>query len=302
MRKLTVSLIFMITVAALGAAALGDEKHTLVVGGTTRNYLLHVPGNIPRGKSVPLVLVFHGGGGHDWNMPGFTHFDELADQENFVVAYPDAANRHWNDSRGESDADDVGFTRALIADVERAHPIDAHRIDATGISNGGFFSHRLACDLGDKIAAIASVAATMPKALAAECKPSRPISVLYIQGNDDPLVPIDGGTVGLVKGRGRGQNISLADSVKFWLKIDRISSPPQVKDLPDRYDDGTHVRREIYTGGIDDTEIDVYTIDGGGHTWPGGIQYLPKVVVGKASQNLNATRTIWELFENQQLP
>ena len=213
-------------------AASFDERLSIKVGGVTRNYLLHSPANLPAGKSAPLVLVFHGGGGHDWNMPGFTHFDDLADQEGFLVAYPDAVNRHWNDSRGESDADDVGFTRELIAALERAHAIDPHRVYATGISNGGFFSNRLACELGDKIAAIASVAATMPKPLVAECKPARPISVLYIQGTDDPLVPINGGTIGFVRGRGRGENISLADSAKFWRSIDGITVRAQLKGVP----------------------------------------------------------------------
>lgn len=318
MRNVAVILLVFLAIAALGMAALagrllrlraslrnsatGDEKHSINVDGLTRNYLLHVPDDLPQGKPAPLVLVFHGGGGHDWNMPGFTHFDDLADQEHFIVAYPDAVNRNWNDSRGMATADDVGFTRALIANISRAHSIDAHRVYATGISNGGFFSNRLACDLSDRIAAVASVAATMPKPLVAECKPSRPISVLYIQGTEDPLVPINGGTVGFVHGRSRGENISLADSATFWRENDRMTSASEMKYLPDRFNDGTHVRREIWTGGKDDTEVDVYTIEGGGHTWPGGPQYLPKVIVGKASQNLNATRTIWEFFQGQELP
>jgi polyhydroxybutyrate depolymerase len=318
MRKLAIALVVLLGIAALGVvtlagralrlraslhnAAARDEKHSIVVGSLTRNYLLHVPDDLPAAKSAPLVLVFHGGGGHDWNMPGFTHFDDLADQEGFVVAYPDAENGNWNDSRGVSTADDVGFARALIDDIARSHSIDPSRVYATGISNGGFFSNRLACDLSDKIAAIASVAATMPKPLVAECKPSRPISVLYIQGTDDPLVPINGGTIGFVRGRNRGENISLAASAQFWREQDHASAASQIKDLPDRFDDGTHVRREIWTGGKDDTEVVVYTIEGGGHTWPGGPQYLPKLIVGKASQNLSATRTIWEFFQGQQLP
>jgi polyhydroxybutyrate depolymerase len=288
--------------ASFRLAAAADEKHAIVVGSLIRNYLLHVPEDLPSGKPAPLVLVFHGGGGHDWNMPGFTHFDDLADAEGFVVAYPDAVNKNWNDSRDVSTADDVGFTRALIDDVERSHAIDPHRIYATGISNGGFFSNRLACDLSDKIAAIASVAATMPEPLVAACKPSRPISVMYIQGTEDPLVPINGGKIGFARGRSRGDCISLADAEAFWRNSDRISAAPSAINLPDRSDDGTHVRREIWSGGGDDTEIVAYTIEGGGHTWPGGPQYLPKLIVGKASANLNATRTIWEFFQEQALP
>ena len=320
MRKVAILFLILIGIAAMGMAAVAgrvlrlraglrnaagaDEKHSLKVDGLTRDYLLHVPADLPEGKPAPLVLVFHGGGGHDWNMPGFTHFDDLADQENFIVAYPDAVDRHWNDSRGLTDAsaDDVGFIRALIAEVSRAHSIDAHRIYATGISNGGFFSNRLACDLSDRIAAIASVAATMPKDLVPDCKPKRPVSVLYMQGTDDPLVPINGGEIGFIHGRKRGENISLADAAKFWRGVDHITAPPQMKDLPDHYSDGTHVRLQIWSGGKDDTEVDVYTVEGGGHTWPGGPQYLPKIVVGKASQNLNATRTIWEFFQGQELP
>ncbi|HEY4710438.1 MAG TPA: PHB depolymerase family esterase [Candidatus Acidoferrales bacterium] len=279
-----------------------DEKRTILVGGLRRNYLLHVPADLPAGKPAPLVLVLHGGGGHDWNMPGFTHFDELADQQGFLVAYPDAVNGYWNASRNTSTADDVGFIRALIDEVARAHSLELRRVYSTGISNGGFFTNRLACDLGDKIAAIASVAATMPESLAVACKPSRAISVMYIQGTEDPLVPINGGKVGFRRGRSYGESISLADAEAFWCKNDRIRSTSTATDLPDHASDGTHVHREIWSGGADDTEIVVYTIEGGGHTWPGGPQYLPKLVVGKASQNLNATRTIWEFFKTQVLP
>ena len=151
--------------ASLRERAAADEKRSIVVGSLTRNYLLHVPKSSRAGRRTPLVLVFHGGGGHDWNMPGFTHFDELADEQGFIVAYPDSFNKNWNDTRGLSPADDVGFIRALIDEVSRSHPVDPHRIYATGISNGGFFSNRLACDLADRIAAIASVAATMPESL-----------------------------------------------------------------------------------------------------------------------------------------
>jgi len=287
--------------AAIDHPAASDEKRDLVVDGVTRHYLLHVPAGLHPGRRAPLVLVFHGGGGHAANMPGFTHFDDLADKELFLVAYPDGVNHHWNDGRAGSTADDVAFIRALLDELERSYPIDAHRIFATGISNGGFFSNRLACEMTDRLAAFASVAATLPEPLAPACKPSRPISVLYIQGVNDPLVPIDGGKIGFRRGRSLGTCLSLAESAKFWRANDGISAPPISDDLPDRVNDGTHVRRQIWAGGKNDTEVVVYTIDGGGHAWPGGPQYLPKFIVGTASQNLNATRTIWDFFKRQSL-
>ncbi|HXX44915.1 MAG TPA: PHB depolymerase family esterase [Candidatus Acidoferrales bacterium] len=287
--------------ARLLKAAATDESHSIVVAGLTRYYLLHVPSNLASGKPVPLVLVFHGGGGHDWNMPGFTHFDALADEQGFLVAYPDSVNGSWNDGRSLSTADDVGFVRALVDEVSRSHSVDPKGIYATGISNGGFFSNRLACDLADKFAAIASVAATMPQDLVPLCKPSRSISILYIQGTKDPLVPIDGGNIGFVRGRSRGLCISLNDAAKFWRTRDGTSTEPAVAKFSDRVDDGTHVRRETWTAGRDSTEVVVYTIEGGGHTWPGGPQYLPVRLVGKASQNLDATRTIWDFFRSHSL-
>jgi polyhydroxybutyrate depolymerase len=279
-----------------------DPAFTLSVSGVTRHYLLHVPENLPPGRLVPLVLVFHGGGGRASQMAAFTGFDALAEREQFIVAYPDGIGRHWNDGRGRSHADDVGFIRGLLDELEQFYPVDARRVYATGISNGGFFSNRLACELSDRIAAIASVAATMPEPLGSECNPARPISVLYIQGTEDPLVPIDGGKIGFRHGRSLGHNISLADSVAFWRRVDGITSAPVVENLPHQVDDGTHVRREVWSGGKDHTEVVEYIIEGGGHTWPDGPQYLPKFIVGRASRNLDATSVIYNFFARHSLP
>jgi polyhydroxybutyrate depolymerase len=142
----------------------------------------------------------------------------------------------------------------------------------------------------------------MPEPLVPACKPSRPISVLYMQGTEDPLVPIDGGNIGFRRGRSRGRNISLADAARFWRVHNQISSPPLAEDLPGRVNDGTRVPREVWSGGRQNTQVVVYTIEGGGHTWPGGSQYLPAFVVGKVTRNLDATRAIWDFFKSQSLP
>jgi polyhydroxybutyrate depolymerase len=238
-------------------------------------------------------MVFHGGLGRGRGMPEFTHFDRVADEHGFIVAYPYGVNGHWNDTRGFSSADDVGFARALIADVQHSYRADSKRVYASGISNGGFFSNRLACELADQIAAIAVVAATMPEKLVPDCKPVLPMSVMFIQGTNDPLVPINGGQVA----RNRGVAISLSDAAKFWIERDHASSAPVTENFPDGAHDGTTVRRDVYGNGQQGTEVVVYTIEGGGHTWPGALQYLPAFMIGKASKNLNATEVIWEFFQ-----
>jgi len=269
-----------------------DQRREILVDGTKRRYLLYVPPVATKSHPVPLLLVFHGGGGHDYNMPRFTGFDEIAASRGFIVAYPDSVNRHWNDGRELSAADDVGFIRALIAHLERSYAVDANRIYATGISNGGFFSQRLACDLADRITAVASVAATMPEPLVPMCHPSRPVSVLFMHGTNDPLVHIEGGAVAKTQGR----NISLADSVRFWTDFDGITKKPDSSDLPHHDGDGTSVHRDVYPGGRQSAEVVVYTIKGGGHTWPGGQQYLPAFLVGKVNRDIDASEVIWEFF------
>lgn len=270
-----------------------DQQEHLAIGGVDGTYFLHLPRSRAENSSAPLVLVFHGGGGHASTMPNFTHFEELADRDGFLVAYPESFNKSWNDTRGLSPADDVAFIRGLISELERVHRADPKRIYATGISNGGFFSSRLACELSDTLAAIASVAATMPQTLLPVCRPAAPISVMFMHGTKDPLVHIEGGPVL----RDRGVAISLSKAQDFWRKWDATTSTPVVEALPDQARDGTRVRREVYGGGKQGTEVIVYTIDGGGHTWPGGPPYLPVFLVGKVSHNLAATETIWGFFK-----
>lgn len=272
-----------------------DSEHHINVNGTDRLYFLHVPKSLPSSKAAPLVLVFHGGGGHAVNMPKFTQFDPLADAEGFFVAYPDSFNKSWNDGRGLSPADDVGFVRLLIEQVQHAYKIDHKRIYATGISNGGFFAMRLACDLSQKVAAVAAVAATMPVPLVALCRPSAPVSAMFIHGTKDPLVHINGGPIGVR--RDRGSAVSLKEAVEFWRNWDRTSPNSVAEEVSQPGRDSTQVHREVYDSGRDGTEVVVYVVEGGGHTWPGGSQYLPVFLVGKVSHKLDATQVIWDFFK-----
>jgi polyhydroxybutyrate depolymerase len=270
-----------------------ELTHHIDVGGVTRTYLLHVPDRFRPNAGAPLVLVFHGGGSHAAAMRRFTRFDTLADSQGFIVAYPEGIKSHWNDTRGLSPADDVAFVRILIAQLKRSLHVDEKRIYATGVSNGGFFSVRLACDLTREVAAVAAVAAIMPETLMPACKPSAPISIMFMHGTQDPLVKIDGGVIA----RRNSRSVSLAQAVDFWRRVNHASDVPARTELPDREGDGTHVRRDVYRGSVDEIEVVVYTIQGGGHTWPGAVQYLPVSLVGRTSANLDATEAIWAFFE-----
>ncbi|MFI5184606.1 MAG: alpha/beta hydrolase family esterase, partial [Vicinamibacteria bacterium] len=219
----------------------GDRTEGLDHGGLRRTYQVHEPPAYDRERTWPLVLALHGGGGSgqgfDRNTTG-SSFNRTADRLGFVVAYPEGANRGWNDGRtapaveARSAVDDVGFISALIDRLVRDERIDPGRVYATGISNGGIFSYRLACDLSDKVVAIAPVAANMP-APVTECHPRRAVAVLAMNGTLDPLVPFDGGTVGGALLRSRGEVVSTAASARFWVEQDRCAPKPETASLPD---------------------------------------------------------------------
>lgn len=275
----------------------GTVVRTVEVENTRRTYWLHVPSTYAKTKPIPLVLVFHGGEGQPQQIERHTGFSDLADREGFIVAYPEGIDKHWNDGRPNAPrVNDVAFVATLIEDIARSFNVDRKRIYTTGISNGGMLSQRLACELSGTIAAIASVAASMPDSLNARCKPSRPISVLMINGTDDPLIPYSGGALpGTTLG---GKVLSTPDTIKFWVDHNKCSQRPTSMLLPDQdpHDDA-RVRRESYTQCAAGVEVELDAVEGGGHTLPGARQYLPERLVGRTSRDINGTETIWSFFK-----
>lgn len=243
-------------------------------------------------------------GGEGTGMATLTDFSSVADRENFIVVYPDGIERRWNDGRGltryrahRQNIDDVGFISSLIDELTKELNIDASRVYVTGISNGGMMSHRLACELSDKIAAIAPVAANIGEYMAPGWSPSRPVPVLIINGTDDPLVPWDGGDIRFGQYK-FGRVLSVADTVRFWVSHNQCSPIPVITVEPDKNpSDGTTVRKEKYGGCRDSAEVVLYALEGGGHTWPGGSQYLPEAYIGKTCRDFNASEVIWQFFK-----
>lgn len=287
--------------------AAAAETLRLETGGRTRSYVLHVPARLPAEKPAPLVLVFHGGSGTGAGMERLTGFSALADREGFLVAYPDGVGRNWNDGRGiesaraqREDVDDVGFVAALIDAIGRRHPVDPHRVYATGISNGGVFSHYLGARLASRIAAIAPVVGGIAEPFRPAFAPAAPVAVLILQGTADPLVPYAGG--GVLQGR-RGRIISTDEAVRLWVEADSAARDATVEDMPDRDPaDGCTARRFVHAGGRGGTEVVLVRLEGGGHTWPGGPQYLPSSLIGRVCRDFDATALIWEFFRGHPKP
>lgn len=279
----------------------GEERQTLVHDGRERSYVLHIPKDLPPGPA-PVVLVFHGGGGNGAQIATHTQFRALADRGHFIAVFPDALNHHWNDGRSadaspshKEKVDDLGFIADILKTLPARHAVDPKRVYATGISNGGIFSHYLAANRADLIAAIAPVAGGVAEPFSAKFAPTAPVSVLAINGTDDPLVPYAGG--GVDKGK-RGRVIATDDAMALWAKQDLCEAKAVEIDLEDRDPrDGCTARQLTWGKGKDGAEVRLIRIKGGGHTWPGASQYLPKVLIGPVCRDFDATEVIWEFFK-----
>lgn len=290
-----------------GGGTPGATAGAVAFGGLHRTYLLYVPRGHDRSRPLPLVLALHGGGGTGRHMIQLTEgrFNLLAERDGFAVVYPDGVDRHWNDGRGvpsyrahRDNIDDVAFIAALIDHLSAGTQIDRSRVYSTGISNGGLMSLRLARELSSKIAAIAVVAVNSSEQIGRMRDPSRPVSVLLMPGTRDPLVPWDGGDIGFPGGQKAGRALSVQETLGYWVAHNQCLPVPAVAWEPDRAPgDWTRVRRELYGPCREGSEVVLYAVEGGGHTWPGGYQYLPERLIGRTSRDIDASDVIWEFFK-----
>ena len=231
-------------------------------------------------------------------------FNQLADRDGFFVAYPQGIDKSWNEGRPDKISgaqrkgiDDVGFFRALIEHLVYEYPIDSDRIFVTGISNGGLMSLRLGCSLPDKIRAIAPVTASIPSAILPLCRSESGVSLAVFNGTEDPLVPYNGGQITVFR-RQRGEVLSTDETIRIWRKKNRCTSEARVTELPNITADGTRVIKIEYSQCKNESKVLLYRIDGGGHTWPDGRQYLPVRRIGRTTRDINGCDAIWEFFRN----
>jgi polyhydroxybutyrate depolymerase len=256
----------------LAAACAGDRpppsgfRSAIRVDDVTRTFVLYAPPAARRGPAAPLLLAFHGTGESGVGFRRAAGLDAVAARAGWLVAYPDAAVGHWAENCDCTEADrlgvnDTGFVRRLIDSVASRFPVDRSRVVAAGFSQGGLFVHRLACELADRVAAVASVAAPMSAAMAARCAPARPVSVLVVQGTLDDAYPYEGS-------RQAGRSVLGARATAaVWRALDHCPDARATSTPPDTARDGTRVLEERWPGCDQATEVGLVTVDGGHHTW-----------------------------------
>lgn len=269
-------------------------RDTISVGGRTREYIVYRDARSDPVRPAPLVLFFHGGGGSATGAMARYGFDAVAGAAGAIVVYPEGINGHWADGRSIfHDADDVAFTRALVARLRERFRVDPRRIFAVGHSNGAIFVNTVACRVPGLFVAIGAVSGTIPVNDARTCLATGPLSVIEIHGTDDPLTPYAGGAVG----QNRGFITDAEGSIGEWGRIDGCKSPPVRTALPPRVStDPTRVVTVEFLGCRAGRAAILYAIQGAGHDWPGAAGHLPEVAVGPTSRQLDATRVIWDFF------
>jgi len=278
------------------------EIRTLLHDGITRSYRIHIPPDTDEYSA--LLLALHGGSGTAEHMEEELikgEFNRLSDEQGFIVVYPDGIEKRWNDGRKINNPvqhiDDVGFLSLLIENLTKDFAIDQSQVFMTGISNGGQMSYKMACDHPEKLGGIAVVASSLHESLYMNCTPTDPISVFIIMGTDDPLVPYDGGMIWFLN-RNFGKVKSINETVQFWVQSNRCLQQPTVIMLPDSDpNDGCRVTTYEYPNGNENTSVLFYSIDGGGHTWPGGGEYFIESLVGRVCYDFNACDHIWNFFD-----
>ena len=251
--------------------------HTMPFGGLERSYRIHKPAGLA--AAAPLVVMLHGAFGDAEQAENSYGWDALADSAKFVVAYPDGIGQTWNahgccGKAERENIDDVGFITTMVGEISAALPIDQSRIYAAGISNGGIMSYALACN-SCIFAAIGPDSATQLD----PCPAPHPTSVIHIHGTADRLVPYNGG-----QGASTVNGPSIPDVNAFWRKVDQCG-PPEVTIKPPL--------TTSTAACADRRSVELITIDGGRHQWPGGTTFLERL---HPTEALSATQTIWQFF------
>ncbi len=293
------------TASSISSSGLYNFK--LTHDGVERTWQVYAPKSYDGNKSMPLIVVFHGGGGTAESIANETRFSQVAETRNVLIAYPNATEgvNKWNtgprkDMKHDgSTADDTGFVKKMLADIESRFKVDQGRIYATGFSNGGMFTFRMACEMSEVFAAVAPVGSRL---MDHPCNPTRAVPLMFVVGDADPLLPFNGGPV--------------SDTIPSIIKPKDTFKSAQIV-LDDWRNKNACTEDHVTTFEKGDTECVTYskcstgaevvfcTVTDGGHTWPGGtygafkkqaVEDAYAKLVGKISKDFDASNEIITFF------
>lgn len=270
---------------------------SLIASGERRFYVLHVPSSYDASEPTPLVVSLHGAGGWGAAQRDMSRLNATAEREDFIVVYPSAVSgagpRIWRVHRGPGLMKDVRFVAALIDTLEAHYTIDPKRIYANGLSNGGGMAFVLSCTLSDRIAAVGLVGAaeTLPWEW---CRDTTAVPMIAFHGTDDPLVPYAGGT-SWISPRDLPNGFPGVEAwTARWARRNRCA--PRATDS--MITEG--IRRRVYEDCANEASVVLYTVEGGGHSWPGGM-HTAEWLLGPTSDHIDASSVMWEFFQEHPL-
>ncbi len=250
-----------------------------------------------------MVLCLHGYTNNANFQMGYSGFNDVADEHGFMVVYPqglpdELGINHWNADLDPEDVNDLGFIETLLDELIANNDADPSRLYSCGFSNGGIMSYTMACEITDRLAAVASVSGTMITDNFDVCTPSRAFPVMHVHGNSDLIVPYNGG--GISEDTGFGALKSVDETIEFWTTTNANCGTNNSSNLPNTSVlDFCTVNKTVYSNCDNDIECWKYEINGGGHSWPGA---FPLVVVGNTNQDIEASAEIWDFFSMYTLP
>ncbi|MBC6365837.1 PHB depolymerase family esterase [Algoriphagus sp. AK58] len=286
---------FFLTVCVVGTVQ--AQVKGVKVEDERRRYLVYLPKAYHENpeQSFPLVFNFHGGGMTAAEQMFYTGMNNTADKYGFIVVYPTGINQDWNvgfDMSYQHGHKDVEFVQAMLTSLKKEYSIDEKAIFACGLSRGGFFTHRLASELPDTFAAIASISGPLPDSVQFFHKQANPISVMQVHGTEDRVVNFDGKP---------NAYASAQDTFHFWLKNNGLNPTGAISQVFDKHqEDSTSLEWIQVKGKV--VSVHLLSITGGGHTWPGADPFNIGFPLGKTSKELDMNEVLWDFFSKNKKP
>ena len=267
-------------ISGFAQTTVGNIEHD----GINRDYRIHLPPDFNISESLPLVFNLHGFTSNAFQQEIYSGMNAVSDSARFIICYPNGINAAWNVGwPGGSTADDLGFIEAMIDEFTSLYNINTNRVYSCGMSNGGFMSYNLACNLPDKIAAIASVTGSMVPGTIDNCQPNIARPIMEIHGTSDGTVPYNGSPVIAAP---------IEEVVAHWVSLNNCSSISDTTEIPNiNTTDLSTATRIDYNQCDPQKMVSLIKVENGGHTWPGSV-----IPIGTTNQDFNASVTIWEFF------